>query len=85
MGSTGRPTHSYVGRLVGSSEPYPLALPVYLPLGVEILVESVAQTALGMRICALAPHPVCGPVNYGAIVVTSHAFPLPGCGLVNPG
>ena len=43
---------------VDSPEPYPLALPVYFPLRVEILVESIAQTALGMRIGTLAPQPV---------------------------
>ena len=85
VGSDGLPTHSCVDHLVDSSEPYPLALPGYLPFGVEILVESVAQTALSMRICALAPRPVRGPVSYGTIAVTSHAFRLTGCGLVDPG
>ena len=45
VGSTGRPTHLCVDRLVNSSESNPLALPVCLPLGVEILVKSVAYTA----------------------------------------
>ena len=62
----------------------PLTLHVCLPLGVEILVKGVAYTALGMGDCALAPRPVRRPVSYSAVVVTSHAFPLPVCGLVDP-
>ena len=50
--------NSCVDRLVASSGSHPLALSVYRPLGVEIIAESVAQTALGMGFCALAPWPV---------------------------
>ena len=74
-GGVYRAVNSCVDRLVASSRPHPFALPVYLPLGVEIIAESVAQTALCMGICTLAPRPVCGSVSYGAVVVTKSRFP----------
>ena len=60
------------------------ALTVYLPLGVEILVGSVAVPALGLGDRALAPRPVHGLEGDNAVAVTRHAFPLPVCGLVAP-
>ena len=74
-GGVCRVANSCVDRLVASSGPHPPGISVYLPLEVEIIAESVAQTALGMGICALAPRPVRGSVSYGAIVVTKSRFP----------
>ena len=55
------------------------------PLGVEILVKSVAVPAFGLGDHALAPRPVHGPMGVSALAVTRHASPLPVCGLVDPG
>ena len=79
------PTHWCVDRLVNSPGPTRSLFPSVSPFGVEILMKSVAYTALGMGDCALAPRPVRGPVSYSAIVVSRHAFRLPVCGLVDPG
>ena len=60
------------------------ALPVYIPLGVEIFVKSVAVSTLGLGDLAFAPRPVHRPVGNNALAVTRHAFPLLVCSLVDP-
>ena len=68
------------------------ALPVYLPLEVEILVKSVAVPVLclrgpvaGLASRAFTPWTVRGRVDENALTVIRHAPPLSMCGLDAPG
>ena len=87
VGSIGRPTHLCVGRLVnssGSNSRSRSSRSISL-LGLRFSWRVSLTPLLGMEDCALAPRPFRGPVSYNALVVTRHAFPLPVCGLVDPG
>ena len=48
-------------------------------------MESIAVPAVGLGSHALAPRAVHGRVDDNALAVTRHAYPLPVCGLVDPG
>ena len=68
------------------------ALHAYLPLGVELPVNSIAVPALGLEALvhclenrALAPGTVCGCVDKSSLALTRHDRFLPMCGFVTPG
>ena len=53
--------------------------------GVVVPVRDLVGCVTGLASCALAPRPVRGLMDAGALAWTPHTLPLPVCGLGSPG
>ena len=86
VASSSRPTHSCVGQLAESTGSHSCSHSSHIsPSWGRDSHGEVAVLALSLGDRALASRPALGPMGDNALAVTRHAFPLPVCGLVNPG